>query len=656
MVTRRIATVSVRVLALAAAVAAAVPVQAAEGVLSAADERAYSAAISAAERGQWDDAFTAARAAESPVLRDWLTWKRMLEAHSGRSFADIADFMSAHPDWPWRGLLQRRAEEAITVEEDPTQVFAWFQDKNPVSADGWIAKARAMQQLGRTDDLAATVRKAWREADFGTAQEKTFVAQFGGYLTEADHEARLDHLLWDRDTDAARRMLRLVDAGPRALAQARIALIDGAGGVDAAVNRVPEALRDDPGLVFDRMRWRRTHGLEDTAVDLLTHPNADAERPDLWWRERAIMARNALEDGNPRDAYGIISAHKAVDGYPLADAEWMSGWIALRFLNEPARALPHFERLYNNVTTPISLSRGAYWAGRAQEALGNDAVAQEWYRKAAEHGTTYYGQLAGLKLGDQAPGLPDDPRPTTEDVAFVSDHPLAQVARALAEIGRSDDVTPFIHQLQEEARTPGAKLLATDLAGALGQRHAAVAAARRAALDGVTLVENGYPVARFNTADGIEEALVLSIIRQESNFNTDAISRVGARGLMQLMPRTAQGEARKLALDFSETRLTTDPAFNVALGSTYLRDLIDRFDGSYIMAIAAYNAGPGRSVQWANAFGDPRSGAVDPIDWVEMIPFSETRNYVQRVLEGLQVYRQRLGAADTLALEQDLMR
>lgn len=655
-VTPRIVTL--RACALALAMCAAVPqaATAAIDVLNASDERAYAAAVAAAERGAWDEAMAAARAAKEPALRDWLTWKRMLEPHSGLSFAAITDFLREHPNWPWRTTLNRRAEEAITAAEDATQVYAWFQDKEPVSADGWIALSSALERLGRTEELTATVRRAWRETTFGTAQEKAFVARFGGRLTDEDHRARLDWLLWERDTDAARRMLRLVDADRRALAQARIGLMDGAGGVDALVARVPQGLINDPGLVFDRMRWRRTRGLEDGALELLNHPKADSVRPDLWWRERSILARDALEAGRHAQAYRIISGHEAAEGYPLADAEFMAGWIALRFLDKPAEALPHFERLFANVTTPISLSRGAYWAGRAKEALGDAAGAQTWYRKAAEHGTTYYGQLAAEKVEGITPAsFTVDPQPTAADIAFVEGHPLARVAAALVEIGREDDISPFITQLQAEAGTAGAKLLAVELAARLGLPHVSVAASRRAAMDGVTLIGPGYPVSRFATAPGIEEALVLSVIRQESNFNPDAVSRVGAKGLMQLMPATAKSQSHKLDLDYAEPRLTREPAYNVALGSSYMQSLIQRFRGSYILAVAGYNAGPGRPAQWVERFGDPRTGAIDPVDWVEMIPFSETRNYVQRVLEGVQVYRLRLGVEGP-PLSQDLRR
>lgn len=658
MVTSRIAVLRAAVVALSVLSAGALPASAQADELSAADEAVYARAYAAADRGAWDEALAAAKAAKNPVLAKALTWRRMLEPRSGLSFAEITRFASDNPDWPQRTALLRRAEEAIGLREDATQVYAWFQDKEPVSADGWLALAQALDQLGRKDELQKAVRKAWRDVSFGSAQEKTFAARFGGYLTEADHVARLDRLLWDRDTDAARRMLRVVDADRRALAQARIALIEDAGGVDGAVDRVPPSLVDDPGLVYERLRWRRSKGLYDSAEELLRHKNADKGRPDLWWRERAILSREALDLGDARRAYALIDGHEAQAGAALADGEWMSGWIALRFLKQPQKALPHFEKLYANVTTPISLSRGAYWAGRAEEAAGNADKAESWYMKAAEHGTTYYGQLAASKLGGKWDArLPKDPQPTPEDIATFEKKEIVRAAMALSEIGRPDDAASFLHQLQAEGRTPGQKLLATRLAHSIGQRHTAVAMARRAALDGVTLVESGYPVDQFKTAEGIEKALVLAIIRQESNFNTDAISRVGARGLMQLMPATAKSEARRLALDFSEARLTRDPAFNVTLGSNYLQSLIGDFRGSYVLAIAAYNAGPGRSRQWVERYGDPRSPGVDPIDWVEQIPFAETRNYVQRVLEGVQVYRQRLGVGDVaFNIEKDLVR
>lgn len=657
MVTPRIAVLRAAVVALSV-FAATGSAAALADELSAADEALYARAYAAADRGGWEEALTAAQAARNPVLAKALTWRRMLEPRSGLTFAEISRFASDNPDWPLRTTLLRRAEEAIGLREDPTQVYAWFQDKTPVSADGWMALAQALDQLGRREELAKAVRTAWRTAGFGTSQEKSFVARFGGYLTDADHVARLDRLLWDRDVEDARRMLRVVDADHRALAQARIALIEDAGGVDAAVDRVPRHMVDDPGLVYERLRWRRSKGFYESAEELLRHKNADKARPDLWWRERAILSREALDAGDHTRAYALIDGHEAQAGAALADGEWMSGWIALRFLKQPQKALPHFEKLYANVTTPISLSRGAYWAGRAHEALGNAAEADTWYRKAAEHGTTYYGQLAASKLGGKWDGrLPADPQPTTEDIAAFEKREIVRAAQALAEIGRPEDAAAFLHQLQAESRTPGQKLLATRLAEAMGQQHTAVAMARRAALDGVTLVESGYPVAHYNSADGLEKALVLSIIRQESNFNPNAVSRVGARGLMQLMPATAKSEARQLSLDFSEARLNLDPAFNVALGSHYLQSLIQDFGGSYVLAIAAYNAGPSRSRQWVARYGDPRSAGVDPVDWVEMIPFSETRNYVQRVLEGVQVYRQRLGIGDiAFNIERDLVR
>ena len=653
--TPRFAVLRAAVVALSV-VAAALPVRA-DG-LSPADEAVYSRAYAAADRGAWDEALAAAKAARNPALAKALQWRRMLEPRSGLSFGEISRFASDNPDWPQRTTLLRRAEEAIGLREDATQIYAWFQDKQPVSADGWMALSQALDQLGRRDELTATVRKAWREATFGSAQEKSFEARFGQHLRAEDHVARLDRMLWDRDLDGARRMMRLMDADHRALAQARIALIEDAGGVDAAVSRVPARLVDDPGLLYERLRWRRAKGLTAAAVELLGHRNADKGRPDLWWRERAILAREALDAGDHANAYRYINGHEAQAGSALADGEWLSGWIALRFLKQPQNALPHFEKLYANVTTPISLARGAYWAGRAEEAIGNAAKAESWYMKAAEHGTTYYGQLAAGKLGDKAARrLPPDPQPTTEDIAAFEKKEIVRVAQGLAEIGRADDATAFLMQLQAEGRTPGQKLLAARLSDAIGQTHTTVALARRAAQDGVVLLDSGYPVAHHPSADGLERALVMSIIRQESNFNTGAISRVGARGLMQLMPATAKSEARKLSLDFSEARLLSDPAFNVALGSNYLRSLIDDFGGSYILAIAAYNAGPSRSRQWVQRFGDPRTPGVDPVDWVEMIPFSETRNYVQRVLEGVQVYRHRLGVGDiAFNIEGDLRR
>lgn len=635
----------------------AVP-QAAQATLSAQDATAYRSAFEAADGGRWTLAFQHASAARDGTLAEVLRWMHLREASNPYGFSDYVAFLNRNPNWPAQAQLQRRAEE-VMAGASAAQVVAWFERYPPITGTGWMLHAEALMSLGRQQEAQSIARTAWRESSFGRADERRFLARFSSSLTREDHHARVDRLLWDRDTEAAQRLLTHVSDGTRALANARIALITQGPGVDSALARVPASLQNDPGLTYDRLRWRREKGMESRAAELLSSPGVDQGRADLWWRERVILARAFMRDGNHRAAYRAAAGTGERRGGNYADGEWLAGWIALRFLNDAPTARQHFTRLYENVGTPISLSRAAYWAGRAEEATGNTAEARRWYALGAEHSTTYYGQLAAGRLVDpNALTFPDSPPVLPEDRAALQNNPLLPVVSALAALGREDELRLFMTRLFQDAQTPGQQRLVAEQALDLGRLELAVALSRRAAQAGVHLMEAGYPVPPLDRSGGVvpERALVLSIIRQESNFHTNAISHAGAMGLMQVMPATARQVARQLGESHSDSRLTADPDYNMRLGSSYLAGLLDRFSGSYPLSIAAYNAGPGRPVEWLRRNGDPRQGGQDWVDWVESIPFYETRNYVQRVLEGVQVYRHRLGQEVAYNIEDDLRR
>jgi len=642
-------------LSLAAATALSAP-EAGANLLSPSDEKAYREAFAHAQRGRFEDAHQWAARASDKLLGTALKWMHYVEPRSGASFAEITRFISANPSWPQQTTLRRRAEEAITVATPAAEMLAWFDANPPVTVDGKMAYGGALLTAGRRDHAIAVLRDAWVGGTFGVLQERNFVARFGDMMRPEDHVARLDRLLWDRHEDAAQRMVLRVDMPHRLLAQARLALMNNKPGVDAAVDRVPKALANDPGLIFERVRWRRQHDLDDGAYELLRTRPALGPRGDSWWTERAILARRALQKGFISRAYDIAKHHGLNEGASFAEAEWLAGWIALRFLDDRKVALEHFKRLYDNVETPISRSRGAYWAGRAAEAMKDAKAAETWYERAAAHVTTYYGQLAAGRLSkDHSWPLPADPLPDADDIAAFERQPLVQVARMLAEIGREEQAAPFVLRLHELAKTPGQRALAASLAASVRRPDLAVSIARRADREGVPMIGSGYPVPKLDVTRP-EKALVLALIRQESGFHERAVSAVGARGLMQLMPATARSMARLMKVGYAPQRLH-EPEYNVRLGTRYLGDLIEGFNGSYILSLAAYNAGPGRVRSWIREYGDPRNPEVDPIDWIENIPFSETRNYVQRVLESLQVYRRRLGATDfQRSLERDLRR
>jgi soluble lytic murein transglycosylase len=627
-------------------------------VLTAEQRDVYAKAFAAADAGRWDEVRRLSTQGREALANKVLRWLELQQPRSGVSFEDLAAFIDANPDWPMQDILMRRAEEALVDRTDDSIVLAWFALRGPATADGAMRYAEALFRAGDRNKAVATVKEAWRSGGFGSKQEAAFLKRYRQYLTGDDHVRRLDKMIWDGRHDEARRVVKLVDANTRALADARMRLANMSGGIDGALKKVPESLQNDPGLVFERMRWRRRKGQVEGALELARNSPKDLGRPDIWWPEREYLARKAVSMGKMSEAYRIVRGHQLTGGAGLAEAEFLSGWIALRYQKDSKAALAHFTKLHESARFPVTQARGAYWAGRAAEASGDKAAAQGWYRKAAAFPITFYGQLGLDKLDAGArPAWPTTPTATAADRRGFEQSELTRVARLLSELGESERVKPFILRHTTSAKSPAQHALAGELALALDRPDLAVSAAKRSSqAAGVMLPEYGWPVSANVKGDSPERALIHATIRQESAFEAQAVSRAGARGMMQLMPATAKSVAKSLGLPHSDHRLN-DPHYNIHLGRTYLGRLIDEFDGSYVLALAAYNAGPARARQWMKDNGDPRRAHVDVVDWIELISFEETRNYVQRVLENLQVYRQVLNDPKrSQGIEKDLRR
>ncbi len=623
-----------------ALVIAALPVPAVSAGIPVDELRSAKAALQAADSGDYNRA--QAMAGRDAAVVKLIRWMELRKAASRASFADIVQFMAQNPDWPGKHALRLRAEEVMPSDMPDADVIAWFQ-KNPPLGAGRLRLAEAYSRTGQTAKAAELIRHSWAAGDFDVAQEKAFLLRYGDTIRAQDHWTRLDRMLWDGKAGAPlQRMLARMDPGRKALAEARIRLKGGAGGTEAAIRNVPANLQNDPGFLFERTKWRRIRNQDEDARSILLKPPADLVRPDLWWREAEYQARQALRDGDISLAYKLAAAHKPGDGKIQADAEFFAGFVALRFLDDRKSALAHFKKLHDGVTAPISRSRGAYWAGRAAEASGDAAGAKAWYGKAAEHITTFYGQIAAGKLSDAAPPLPKDAKATPAEVQAFRRNEIARIVQILDEIGPNELFVAFSIALVDRAKTPGEKALALAHIRDLGRTDTAVAVARRVARDGHVLIEDAYPVISLPKGAGPEAALVHAVIRQESGFDQRAVSRAKAQGLMQLMPATAKIVSKELGLKFEVAELTQNPTYNITLGSSYLNGLIEGFDGAYIPAIAGYNAGPGRPRRWLRDNGDIRKGDVDVLDWIEQIPIAETRNYVQRVLEALYIYRARM--------------
>ncbi|MBE1237042.1 lytic transglycosylase domain-containing protein [Phaeovibrio sulfidiphilus] len=634
--------------------------------LSASDTAIYNAAFKAADAGNWGQALHLAGKASDRTLREVLMWRYVrAPLTGGPDLATRLAFLDAHPDWPTVTGLRRVIETQLLTEATPAnRVIDILGRYPPVSAVGKRALAQAYLEKGRKEEAGRLFREAWIEGDFSKDNEEKFLAQARPFLSARDHIARTDRLIWDGVYDSARRMIVRLPKDQGLLMQARITLGSGKGNPTAAVNAVPAQLRKDPGLVFERIRWRRKSKLYDEAIELLQSAKPVAGYERLWWTEQNVLIRHALSKGHITQAYRLASRHGHTAGAHSMDSEFLAGWIALRFLNDPKAALPHFQQIQKNVEMPISLSRGAYWIGRTYEAMGNTAQAQEWYRKATAYPATFYGQLAASRTGVSLNRLisGQDPAPRAP-----SGNTMARAVEQLGELGRHDEMLPFLIVLCDSAPDPALHAFLARAAAAAGRNDFAVQVARRAARQNTLLLEYGYPVppgldkaiARQAQANGFPQALAYGVIRQESNFYDRARSAAGALGLMQLMPGTAKDTAKKEDVAYRLAALTDEPAYNTRLGNRYLGDQLRRFDGSIILAAAAYNAGPGRPVSWINEHGDPRlmRNTDDIIDWIERIPFSETRNYVMRVHEGALVYRVRLGEkVDAKAPELHLRR
>ncbi|MEM9740840.1 MAG: lytic transglycosylase domain-containing protein [Pseudomonadota bacterium] len=632
-------------------------------VVSTQDAETLHEAYKAASDGDWSRVAWLQTRARSEIVSDLILWRQTTAGAPGLGFQDLAGALERLDAWPNTSRIQSRAEELIGSSGLlASEQINWLNASGPRTGDGKVALALAFLRIGETGKALETAVDAWRNHSLERETSQQLQSAFGQQLTQADHRARVDFLLWTRQRSEASRLSPLLTPDWRALVDARIKLQAGRRGVDTAIRAVPESLQDHAGLLYDRAQWRRRRGMQSGATDLLVDIRGNdvpwAGRSRLW-DERNLAVRRALKESDFRTAYRLASPHGLVSGGDFAEAEWLSGWIALRHTGDPETARIHFETLQDGVSTPISSSRALYWSGRAQAALGDRDLALETYRAASEFRYTYYGQLAAERVNAQFIAFDTPPEPTMAERSAFESRDLVQAIRLLAEAGESGYVRTFAYHLDDSLDAASDFVLLKELGDNYQFSDIGVRGAKAGLARGVVAPQAAYPVVSYPLLREpfVERSLMLALSRQESEMNPRAISHANARGLMQFVPATAALEARQRGLPYRTSWLTDDPGYNMTLGGAHLDTLLDRFNGSYIMTAAAYNAGPRRPAQWVEDYGDPRLGEIDPIDWVEFIPFSETRNYVQRVLENTQVYRHRLsGEEEEIRLSEDLER
>jgi len=598
---------------------------------------------------KWNSALKSAEKVKNKEFRNLISWMYLKTTRNGASFNEYKNFIEQNDYYPRINRIRYLAEQKIYLRNNsPTTIINWFEKYPPLGGLGKIKLAEAYLEQKKFNEVEKLVKDGWITAEIRKNDLGYYRAKFKKFLTVEDHIKRADYLAWERKYWDLKRMLKYLPTDQRALYNARQILMSNSYGVDNAIAKVPNYLKNDPGLEFDRLRWRNRRGRLDASLEIL-YQNANKTesqmiRPDKWWKQRESITRSLIYKKRYKTAYKIASEHSLSSGPSFAEAEWLSGWIALTFLNSPEYAINHFQNFYNNVGYPISLARGAFWLGESYDKLNEQDISNKYFSEAAKFPMTYYGQLAFNKIN---PGgnfeLKDESFYDKDYEKEFKKNKLIQHIILLYELNASQYAKDILKHLAQLNIEKGSEVLAAELSTSVERYDFAIQISKQASYEKRFFNKYNYPVIAtpkiVNNKRMPKQEIVLAIIRQESEFDRKANSWAGARGMMQLMKYTAKIVAKQAKLPYSISRLTQDPEYNIKLGSYYFNGLLENYNGVYPFAIAAYNAGPNRVKTWRRVNGDPSKGQISYINWIEQIRFEETRNYVQRVLENINVYK-----------------
>ena len=605
-------------------------------------------AITEMKKAKWPSALQVAKKAKDKSIYNFIQWRHLLRKGNQASYYDYKTFIDRNEDYPRIGRIKYLAEHKLSTDKvSPKKIIDYFDSKEPLSGFGKMILGESFILVGDKEKGINLVKNGWISAELTKSELRFYRKKFKKYLDADDYIKRADYLAWNNKYWDLKRLLRYLPKDYELLYNARQLLMSKSYGVDNAISKVPTKFKNDAGLNYDRLKWRRKRGRVDSSVEILLKIKNTKDylvRPDKWWIEREIISRSLIYKKKYELAYKISSNHGMEEGPDYAAAEWMSGWIALSFLDDPLLAKDHFENFYNNVGYPISVARGAYWLGKTNKKLGYEELANKWFKEASNYLTTYYGQLAFMEL---------DPKNTfelTKDIEVRKEYrdyffkkEIVKVIYLLDELDEDKYAKHMLRHLALDNIESGSEILAAELATNIERFDFAIQISKIASYEKRFHNKYNYPIIStpkyINGRKIPESAFILSIIRQESEFDLSANSHAGAKGLMQLMPYTAKLVAKQAKLPYSRSRLTTDPEYNINLGSHYIAGLILEYEGAYPFAIAAYNAGPKRVRYWKKINKDPQKNQINYVDWIELIKFKETRNYVQRVLENYNVYR-----------------
>ncbi len=601
------------------------------------------------DKKKWTSAINLASDVKNRSIYRLVKWLYLLEPNNQANFYDYINFINLNSNYPRINRLRYLSEHKINTKTiSDNRVLELFDEREPFSGYGKLMLGQSYLSKGKHEKGISLIKDGWITAKLSKSDLKYLRKKLKKYLNTEDHIKRADWLAWENKYWDLKRMLRYLPKDYRALYNARLLLMSKSYGVDNAISKVSSKFKKDPGLLYDRLKWRRKRGRVDSSLEILLKIKNDPKflvRPDKWWFEREIISRGLIYKKKYAIAYKIASNHSMKSGPEYSEAEWMSGWIALSFLNDPILATQHFHNFFENVGYPISLSRGAYWLGRSYEKLNDMESSEKWFKEASKYLTTYYGQLAFIKIYPNKDFYLDREmmRPSEIEIKTFTKNELTKLVVLLHEINKTKYAKNILKHLAASNINQGSEILAGDLAVSIGRYDFAIQIAKQASYEKRFHNTLNYPIIdvplKINKKRMPSPELILAIIRQESEFDVQAHSYVGARGMMQIMTYTARLVAKRAKLPYSKKKLTSDPNYNIKLGSYYIAELLEQYEGSYPFSIAAYNAGPKRVAYWNKINGNPQKRKIDYVNWIELIKFRETRNYVQRVLENVNVYK-----------------
>ena len=597
------------------------------------------------DRKQWKLALSDAQKMQDKTIYTLVNWMYLIDSQSGASFNEYFIFIKNNKDWPRINRIKYLAEHKINFDNNtPSSIIEYFTNNPPLSGFGKLRLAEALLENNQAEKSKSLVKDGFKDAELSKNDLRYFSKIFKKFLTQQDYTLRADYFAYEAKYQDLRDTIEYLNPDYQKLYNARAALFTKRS-ADNLIAQVPQYLKEDPGLIYDRIKWRRKKARFDDALTLINQSASDSlERNQYLAKERLSIARDKIQDKEFKTAYEILKDHRLKDGSDYAEIEWHLGWLALSFLNQPDAALAHFLRMNAAVSYPISKARAAFWIGKTYKKLGQVNQANTWFKTGSQYGTTFYGQLSHKEIDEKKFSINNSFKFSEEKYEeFKKNNPLAKSVIVLKELNRTKYTKDILRHLGDVDQNKTAEEIS--MAGVLAQDieryDFAIQIAKNASYKNLNFLEISYPKIevpkQIKDQKILDSSVILALIRQESEFDTSATSRVGAKGLMQIMPATGKLLSKVTNIDFSREKLTRDKDYNLALGSYYISDLDDLF-GSQYLAFAAYNAGPNRVEKWIKTHGDPRKKQIDAIDFIELIPFHETRNYVQRVSENINVY------------------